>query len=160
MEMKEELIFMQKNPNLYLNNYFTDLKQQVNLTFFGREDEKEKWNKIIYEIQVFEQVCYKQIKPFNTFDQEINALEPFQSREIDDLKYKIEQKLFQNKSILFLKDYGYEKKTFLLIINNVYLRKNEFEKLTRIELPELEHLIIRTLKEFGEGYEKLLKIII
>jgi len=147
MEMKEELIFMQKNPNLYLNNYFTDLKQQVNLTFFCREDEKEKWNKIIYEIQVFEQVCYKQIKPFNTFDQEINALEPFQSREIDDLKYKIEQKLFQNKSILFLKDYGYEKKTFLLIINNVYLRKNEFEKLTRIELPELEHLIIRTLKE-------------
>jgi len=147
MEMKEELLFMQKHPNLYLYNYFTDLKQQVNLKFFGREDEKEKWNKIIYEIQVFEQVCYKQIKPFNTFDQEINALEPFQSREIDDLKYKIEQKLFQNKSILFLKDYGYEKKTFLLIINNVYLRKNEFEKLTRIELPELEHLIIRTLKE-------------
>jgi hypothetical protein len=41
-KIKEELKSMQSNPNLYLANYFSDLKREVDLTFFGKESSNIK----------------------------------------------------------------------------------------------------------------------
>ena len=93
-KLKEELKLMQSNPRLYLANYFSDLKRDVDLTFFGKQDDKVKYLEIINKIEEIEQCFYKTTKPFNTFDQEIGSFVEVQP--IDDLKYRIEQKLFQN----------------------------------------------------------------
>jgi len=72
-KIKEELKSMQKYPNLYLANFFENLKQDVDLTYFGKEgDEKVKYIEIITKIEQIEQEYYKRSKPFNTFDQEID----------------------------------------------------------------------------------------
>jgi len=125
--IKEELKIMQKHPNIYLANYFSDLKRDVDLRFFEKKDENSKYIKIITKIEQIEQDFYNRSKSFNTFDQEINSLVELDVESIDDLKYKIEEKLFQNKTILFIEDFGEEKKTFLLILTNGYLRKSKFE---------------------------------
>ena len=116
-KIKEELKLMQSNPKLYLANYFQDLKRDVDLTFFRKEDEKSKYLEIINKIEEIEQGYYLKSKPFNTFDQVIE-IESLDEQSIDDLKYKIEMELFQNKSILFIK------KSFLLLINDAYLRQS------------------------------------
>ena len=111
-KLKEELKSMQSNPRLYLANYFIDLKQQVDLDFALKLDEKIKYLEIINKIEEIEKDYYKRSKPFSTFDQEIDSLVV---ELADDLKYRIEEKLFQQKTILFIKDHGEEKKRFLLI---------------------------------------------
>jgi Leucine-rich repeat (LRR) protein len=126
-KIKEELKIMQKHPNLYLANYFSDLKHDVDLRFFEKEDENSKYIEIITKIEQIEQDYYNRSKSFNTFDQEINSLVELDVESIDDLKYKIEEKLFQKKTILFIEDFGKEKKTFLLILTNGYLRKSKFD---------------------------------
>ena len=93
-------------------------------------DEKVKYLEIINRIEEIEQDYYNRSKAFNTFDQEIESLD---EQSIDDLKYKIEIKIFHNKSILFIKDFDKEKKTFLLILTNGYLRKSTFENYMSIE---------------------------
>lgn len=201
-KIKEELKSMQSNPNMYLANYFQDLKQDVDLTFFGKDDEKDKYLEIINKIEEIEQDFYKRSQPFNTYDLEIQSLVEIEQQSIDvdeeehedeekfygpyhinagpchinavfrdlinigqkieqeyskstnteiellveksideHLKYRIEQKLFQNKTILFMKDFGEEKKTFLLIINNVYLRQSTFKNLSKLEYFNRESLI-------------------
>ena len=56
-------------------------------------------------------------------------------KSLDQLKYEFEKILFSNKTIIFLKDYGGYKQTFLLIIEDEYVRKsnifNESNILTR-----------------------------
>jgi len=106
-KIKEELKLMQSNPNFYLANYFQDLKQKVDLTFNQTDklNEKAKYLEIINKIEKIEQDYYQRTKSFNTFDQEIESLE---EQSTDDLKYKLEEKLFQNKSIFFLIDYEYD----------------------------------------------------
>jgi Leucine-rich repeat (LRR) protein len=126
-KIKEELKIMQKHPNLYLANYFSDLKHDVDLRFFEKEDENSKYIEIITKIEQIEQDYYNRSKSFNTFDQEINSLVELDVESIDDLKYKIEEKLFQKKTILFIEDFGKEKKTFLLILTNGYLRKSKLD---------------------------------
>ena len=92
---------MQSNPKFYLANYFQDLKQHVNLKFFEKEgNEQAKYIEIINKIEQFEHNYYKRSKPFSTFDQEIESLN---EKSIDELKFTMEEKLFQNKSILFIK---------------------------------------------------------
>ena len=93
-KLKEELKLMQSNPRLYLANYFIDLKQQVDLDFALKLDEKIKYLEIINKIEEIEKDYYKRSKPFSTFDQEIDSLVV---ELADDLKYRIEEKLFQQK---------------------------------------------------------------
>jgi len=172
---KQELKSMQSNPNLYLANYFSDLKRDVDLKFFGKDGyEKAKYLEIINKIEDIEQEYYRRSKPFNTFDheiesikiekiehyflrirnkrfkrddQEIESLDELDKQSINDLKYKIEQKLFQNKTILFMKDYGKEPRTFLLILTNAYLRKNTFDNLFKTECLNRETLIAKFIFE-------------
>ena len=54
-KIKEELKLMQSNPNFYLANYFSDLKRDVDLTFFGKEEQKAKYLEIIAKIEEIEQ---------------------------------------------------------------------------------------------------------
>jgi hypothetical protein len=131
----QELKSMQETPDIYLFNYYSDLKQQVDLTFSNEQKEvleEEKYIEIIDKIKIFKQNSYKQIQPFNTFDNLIELLEQILNdsdlevdiimKLIDKLKYEIEKTLFSNKSIMFIKDYGKNKESFLLIIGDEYLR--------------------------------------
>ena len=70
-KLKEELKSMQLNPNLYLANYYSDLKQQVDLTFnqVDKLDEKVKYLEIINRIEEIEQDYDKRSKTFKIFDQ-------------------------------------------------------------------------------------------
>jgi len=131
----EELKSMQNYPKLYAANYFEDLKNKVDLTFIAKDNEnneQDKYLEIINKIESFEQETYNKIKPFNTFDNEINLIT--NTNEIDEIKYKIEKIIFSNKSILFLNDLLFiEDKRFffnennikiLLILNDIYLKIN------------------------------------
>jgi len=90
------------NSRFYLANYFQDLKRDVDLFYFKKESEKAKYLEIINKIEETEQDYYKKTcKSFNSFDQEIESLFEQDQQSIDDLKYKLEEKIFQNKSILF-----------------------------------------------------------
>ena len=100
-----ELTSIQLHPKFHLANYFQDLKTKVDFVFNSEKlNEKAKYLEIINEIESFEQECYK-IKPFKTFNKEIESVKE-DKQSLDDLKYRIEMKLFQNKSILFLNNYG------------------------------------------------------
>ncbi len=151
-KVKEELKLMQFYPKLCIANYFQDLKQKVDLKFFGKEDEKFKYLEIINKIEQIEQNYYKTTKPFNLFNQEIEL-----QIELEDLKYKIETKLFQDKSILFIEDFGMEKKTFLLILTNAYLRQSTFDRLFELDYFNRETLIAYFIRkqQFNTNIEEL-----
>jgi hypothetical protein len=92
---------------------------------------------IIQEIQSFESACLKLAKTIYDFDEEILITEHQLVEEIiqenqiaakiDFIENKIEKILFSNKTILFLNNYGKEKQSFLLIINDEYLRKKDID---------------------------------
>ncbi len=142
----EELKLMQLYPRLYLANYFSELKRQVDLDFFYKMEENEKYIEMINRIQLFENDSYNKIKPFNTFNKDFEFVEQLVNngnevqaiKLIDEIKYKIERTLFSNRSIMYLKKYRSIEKPFLLIIQDEYLRKNTFydksECLTRRKL--------------------------
>jgi len=126
MEKIKDLKLMQKEFNLYLANYFSDLKRQVDLEYQPKlllseenSENKVKYTEIINKIETIEQDLYKQ-------------------------NQKDEKKIFPNKSIMFIKDYtityclderfyGDEYKyeftyTFLLIINDEYISQSNVFK--------------------------------
>jgi hypothetical protein len=108
-KIKEELKLMQSNPNLYLANYFQDLKREVDMTFFGKEgDEKAKYLEIIAKIEEIEQDYYNSNQRNKRFKRDDKEIESLEEQSTDDLKYKLEEKLFKNKTIFFLKDYEYD----------------------------------------------------
>jgi hypothetical protein len=117
IEEIDELKQMQKFPRLYLSNYFDDLKNEIDLKYAVKQDEQVKYLEIIKIIELFEQDAYKKSKLFNIFDNEIKLIEDKLNvlnlieitQLIDELKYKIEKKIFSNKSILFYeKERDYE----------------------------------------------------
>jgi len=131
----EELKLMQKKPKFYLANYFVDLRAQVDLELTFKKDQNEKYMQIIQEIQSFESACLKLTKTIYDFDEEIQIIEHQLVEEviqenqiaakIDFIEKKIEKVSFSNKTILFLNNYGKDKQSFLLIINDEYLRKKD-----------------------------------
>jgi len=140
----DDLKAMQNNPKLYLVKYFCELKLEINSLFVVNErdrnncESREKYMEIMKTIESFERETYDRIKPFNTFDEIIELFEQQQqlsveeetsnelSEEIDQVKFKIEQKIFSDKSVIFMKNYGFNNLTFLLI-NDVYIRKLDFD---------------------------------
>jgi Leucine-rich repeat (LRR) protein len=122
----EEIKMIQSHPKFFIANYFSDLKRQVDLEFAFKLDETDKYMKIISTIELAEQDCYYQIKPFNKFNNEIdeaqiNNIDNLTIKLLNDLKFKIEKEIFKNKSIIFIENFNYKK--FLLIINDKHLRK-------------------------------------
>jgi hypothetical protein len=49
-----EIKLMQQAPNLFLGNYFTDLKAEVDLEFTSNPDYKNIYLKTIEDIELFE----------------------------------------------------------------------------------------------------------
>jgi Leucine-rich repeat (LRR) protein len=155
-EQIEKLKQMQQFPRYYLANYFEDLKAQVDLYFAKNlKEQKDKYLEIIRNIESFEQEAYNKwnSKSINTFDEEIKSIEEnlddysnlsYLSDLIDHFKYKIEKKMFSNKTILFIEQDSRFMRVFmgepyLLIVNDEFFRKGiEFQKkiLTRNELSE------------------------
>ncbi len=105
---------------------------KVDLVFAFKLDETDKYMKIINRIELVEQECYSKIKSFNLFNLEIDQAQMNNDMKLlNDIKFKIETEIFNNKSIHFFENFN--KKMFLLIINDKYLRKNtitsEYSKL-------------------------------
>jgi Leucine-rich repeat (LRR) protein len=131
MDQIDELKQMQNFPRFYLSNYFDELKNEIDIKYAVEQDEQAKYLEIIKNIELFEQDAYKNSKSFNTFDKEIKLIEDKLNDSnlneitqlIDELKYKIEKILFSNKSIFFY-DLVYNDYSFLIIINDEYIRKN------------------------------------
>ena len=98
-----ELKSMQKHPKLYLANYFSDLKQEVDLFYVLKLDEKDKYKEIINQIETFEQYLYNKIKQL--FNNEIELIEKniesisLAGETLDELRYNIEKLIFSSKSI-------------------------------------------------------------
>lgn len=131
MNKIEEINLMQKHPRLYLANYFNDLKRDFDLEFALKPEKNEKYLEIINIIELFERNSYNKIKSFN---------ELLTDQDLDQLEYKIGQKIFSNKTILWYK------KTFLLIINDEYIRKNKIIS-NNLDYFNREALIIYFLKK-------------
>ncbi len=144
----DQLKLILKNPQGYLWDYFADLKREVDLEFSSKnmndeeEEENEQYTEIIDAIKLLEQETYNNLSKLtlssDVFYEEIESIEEWQlfvslydpsiftqeiMKSIDKLKFKIEKTLFLNRSIFFLKNYGKHKKTFLLILNDVYRKK-------------------------------------
>jgi Leucine-rich repeat (LRR) protein len=150
---------IKQTPRLFLANYFFDLRTEVDLVFQLKLDEKEKYQEIIKRIDSFEEDVNRRFKygqQLDAFNNEIQSTEQLENdvtqlqqhinNKIDDLKYKMEKFVFSNKSIMFFKDSEIEEenKSFLLIINDEYLRKSTFEN---SEYFNRENLIAYFLKQ-------------
>ncbi len=158
----ETLKSMQKYPKFYIANFFSDLKKEIDLVFALKLTEKLKYIELINRIESLENDLYKKSKPFNTFNKEIQFIEQQindynldineKNKSLDEIKYQIEKKLFSNKSILFMKNYKYwnynqwEEKTFLIIINDEYLRNSVFLS-DQLQYFDREKLIAHFLRE-------------
>jgi hypothetical protein len=77
------------------------------------------------------------------------------NKEIDRLQYKIEKKIFSNKTIILLKDHGSKKYTFLLILNNEYLKNKSLESPLDLEYLTREKLNVLFLKGILDNYKNL-----
>ncbi len=150
----DEIKSIQKNPKFYLANYFNYLKRKVNSAFF----ENQKQLEIINRINLFEKDLNNKTVPFNSFNHEIQLIEHQLTKNdfninktlksIDEIKYKIEKKLFSNKSCIFFRN------QFLLIINDEFLRKNTIEFVSQItenfkKENLLAHLLIEKLNQIN-----------
>ena len=152
----EKLKSIVNNPKLYLINYFCNLKQDVCLTKIKQlEKNANKYLEIINKIELFEQDCLNSIKSFSVFKEEIENFNEINMKSIDDMNYKIEKELFNNKSIHFMKDYGKENKTFLLIINDEYVRMNRINNLNESEYFNRENLIAYFLNQKLNSSQKM-----
>ncbi len=79
MELKiqlkmNQIKLMKEHPKLYLANYFSDLKNELDFEFSMKPEENNNYCETINGIEVFENGCYK-TKPFNTFNNEIELLD-------------------------------------------------------------------------------------
>ncbi len=152
----DEIKSIQKNPKFYLANYFNYLKRKVNSAFF----ENQKQLEIINRINLFEKDLNNKTVPFNSFNHEIQLIEHQLTKNdfninktlksIDEIKYKIEKKLFSNKSCIFFRN------QFLLIINDEFLRKNTIEFVSQItenfkKENLLAHLLIEKLNQINSN---------
>ena len=121
-----------KSPKLHLENYFRDLKNQVDLFYCNKEEKNQDWLDTIKEIESFEKDCLRNCIPEN-----------LSQKELDEEIFEIKKHLFGNKTIQFVPKFKRKKlekeDSFLLIINDAYLSQNiseinistEFDKITK-----------------------------
>jgi hypothetical protein len=128
MEVKDKLAYLKsifELPRLFLTEFFSDLKSQVDISFATKElkekdanlrsEIKQNWLEIINKIEAFEKECFKAHKS-NVFDEAIkkeiteailfieNNLDSQKNSVviIEDLTYKLEKTLFLNRTIAFI----------------------------------------------------------
>ena len=131
-------------PSLYLENYFIELRNDIDKEFalkqleLQNDEEKKKdlnelWQKIIEKTDSFEKSCIKSSYDLEKHKTRINKIETIlNNQETINLK-KAEEEikteeinllkiLFQNKTILFLKNQK------LVILNDEFISKTSFQK--------------------------------
>ena len=146
-ELKDALEF----PNLYMANYFNDLRNDVDKAIapkqleFLHDQEKKKqiddlWQQMINRIDTFEKNCTVESCNFESNKKRINEIEAILNTvNLGEAQYMIEeeeikllQDLFQNKSILFIEtNMQVESKLIegsLVILNNTYISKKSIKK--------------------------------
>lgn len=149
----EELKNVAELPNLYLADYFNEVRNDMDKEIVSKQmklhdDDKkvkqlnELWQKMIAEIDQFEKQCIKNKIDLNTNIQRINSIGEMLSNnkeqvDLEQIKETIEkeeislmQTLFQNKTIYFfnVKDFLEESKRELIdgklvILNDEAIRK-------------------------------------
>ena len=119
-----ELQSILESPTLYLANYFSELRSQVDteivskLVNLKKEDKEdtnlvETWQKMITKINSFEKECIKKRYQLKTFEEAINSIESIlndmRSYNFDEIKeliqyeeHRLLERLFQSKTIVFL----------------------------------------------------------
>jgi len=147
-ELKDALEF----PNLYMANYFNDLRNDVDKAIapkqleFLHDQEKKKqiddlWQQIIAKIDSFEKNGTINSCNFEPNKKRINEIETILSTtNLKEAEYMIEaeeikllQDLFQNKSIMFIKQSTNRKvdskllEGSLVILNDTYISKKSME---------------------------------
>ena len=146
-ELKDALEF----PNLYMANYFNDLRNDVDKAFAPKQlefhnDQKKKkqidelWKQMIDRIDTFEKNCTIDSCNFEPNKKRINEIEAILNTiNLGEAQYMIEeeeinllQDLFQNKSILFIEtNMQVESKLIegsLVILNDTYISKKSIKK--------------------------------
>ena len=131
-------------PSLYLENYFIELRNDIDKEFalkqleLQNDEEKKKdlnelWQKIIEKTDSFEKSCIKSSYDLEKHKTRINKIETIlNNQETINLK-KAEEEikteeinllkiLFQNKTILFLKNQK------LVILNDEFISNTSFQK--------------------------------
>ena len=130
-------------PSLYLENYFIELRNDIDKEFalkqleLQNDEEKKKdlnelWQKMIEKTDSFEKSCIKSSYDLEKHKTRINKIETIlNNQETINLK-KAEEEikteeinllkiLFQNKTILFLKNQK------LVILNDEFISKTSFQ---------------------------------
>lgn len=166
----EKLKLILENPRFYLSSFFSDLRTQVDLEFaqkqvnsINNEESHTKlntnWMQIIQKIDEFESECYK-ARLANTFAKETylkftNRLNQIEDKlkdasnkdntalldEIYAIRFRLEQIMFSNRTILFLAKSRFETTHLLaklnstcmvgklVILTNSYVNASEFTRL-------------------------------
>ncbi len=136
-------------PTLYLANYFSDLRNQVDLEINTQKmllqnDDKEKqnlnkiWEEMISKIYSFERQYTNKKFEFGYNNEKINAIEDrVKHNEFDGLseisetiqreENELLKKIFANKTIVFF-NVKKEEKKYKLIVLNEFINPKEFKK--------------------------------
>jgi len=148
-EKIEKLKEIVELPNIYLENYFSELRNDVDKEFWSKkieihnDENKQKeldrfWEISISKIDSFEQSCiqssYNSMKTktiINEIETMLNNQETINLNECDEKieneKTNFIKELFQNKQILFvnLKD---KKNKLLVLLNDEFISKESLEE--------------------------------
>jgi len=134
-------------PRLYLADYFTSMFDEVDMAFTQKKmptvTMNTKWIEILKRIESFGKECMRRTTATtgNQFAQvsnetkqniqqietQLNTLTTSPNKilkQIEAERLKMEKILFGNKTIIFMNDYGWPRKTFLVIVTDEYISKN------------------------------------
>ena len=123
LKVIDDLKQIYETPKLYLDNFFMDLRneidKQVNTNLINLEEEKDKielneiWKEMISKIESFEKECnqnsindFQKISNLNIFEfdlkqDKVNDLNEIRE-QIYTIEYQMMKQLFQNKTIAFI----------------------------------------------------------
>lgn len=103
-------------PQLYLANFFSDLRNQVDLEYANKHaadesDANNVWIELINKINLFETFCFKQLeknddellrKISSSSNLVVNNLDNPTDELIQHEQFELKKELFSNKTIFFL----------------------------------------------------------
>ena len=144
----EQLKLLLEFPRLYISNYFSDLRTQIDLAFFAKElainnseqliELRKYWNDMIYKLNSFEEKCLirRSITKFKELTKETNQMFKLVESKLDLIK-QISDEEQSNEIILELDDLVYDelaKIEKILFLNKtiIFLNKSEDQDTKRI----------------------------
>ena len=148
----EQLTHMAELPDLYLANYFSDLRNEVDKSMCSQTSQQQDqqnrtklnsmWEKMILKINLFEQQCINDKLNLEEFKKRIDLLQDKLNDktvtleaihdDIDLEEHKLLQHLFQNKTIIYLNTSNLVNENLnsglLIILNDEFIRFKSIEK--------------------------------